>query len=105
MTDQSGVQPPAPPIVPTPKSMPNLPDAAKYVLALIAGVAVFVLVEQGKTDPNVFIGVVVAPILTLVGMKSAANSGAAAANAGNQAAANATPTTVVVQSPPPPPSA
>lgn len=99
MTDTSGIPPASPPIISTPKTMPNLPDAAKYLLAFIAGVAVFILVEQGKTDPNVFIGVVVAPILTLVGLKSAANTGAAAANAGNQAAANATPTTVVVQSP------
>lgn len=103
MTDTSTTSAvPTPPAVPAPKLMPNISDVGKYALAAAAGISAFFLVEQGKMPADTYIAVVVVPILALVSLKSAANTGAAAANAGNQAAANATPTTVVVQSPSPP---
>lgn len=101
MTDLSGVAPTPPAPTPAPKLLGvNLSDAAKYILAALAAISAFLLVEQGKMPSDTYIAVVVVPILALVSLKSAANTGAAAANAGNQAASNATPTTVVVQSPP-----
>lgn len=74
----------------------NLADAAKYLLAFLAGASVFALVLLGKASTDIYIAVVVVPILSLVGLKSAANTGAAAHNAGVQAAS----TTVVTSTPP-----
>lgn len=83
---------PATPVVPG----VNVPDAAKYLLAFVVAASVFALVIMGKTSAETYIAVVAAPILALVGIKSAINSGAAAHSAGVQSAS----TTTVTSTPP-----